>query len=353
MSTASVEKLTWLNALVERAESIAVVTHTHPDGDALGGTTALLHYLSGVRGKDARIVVPNAFSSSLEFFLDSGRMVNAELCPEAASAVVSGADLVFCLDLNTLERAAGAGPLVKASKAPKVLIDHHLYPQEEDFDLVFSETEISSASELLYKILMALPDVAGDASRLPAACLRALMVGMTTDTNNFANSVFPSTLSMASALLAAGVDRDDILANLYNKYGENRFRAMGAVLSELLHITEDGVAYFVMDKNFLEKFEIEEGDTEGFVNLPLGIDRVKISVFLKEDAEYFRVSVRSKKGWSANRLARSHFNGGGHECAAGGRLYFPGDIASPADASRYVETVSARFMREESPACKK
>ncbi len=337
-----------LDALLRGAESVAIITHTHPDGDALGSTTALWHFLTATLGKKARILVPDAIASNLQFIVAENSLLDVSADPSGAAAFIEAADLVVCLDLNVLSRSAGAEALVRSSKARRVLIDHHLSPAVEDFDLVFSETEISSASELLHYILLALPDV-GTVDGIPAEARRALMVGMTTDTNNFANSVFPTTLAMASSLLAAGVDRDDILANLYNRYGENRFRAMGAVLSDLMRITPDGVAYFIMDSAFLRKYEICEGDTEGFVNLPLGIDRVKISIFLKEDDGFYRTSIRSKKGWSANMLARGHFNGGGHECAAGGRLYWPEDIAGPEEAAGYIETVTARFMRNRKP----
>lgn len=342
------DKILRLDALLRGAGSVAIITHTHPDGDALGSTTALWHFLAASLGKKARILVPDAVASNLGFIIAGGSLTDFSASPAEAAGCVASADLVVCLDLNVLSRLAGAEQAVRASGAQKVLIDHHLNPACEDFDLVFSETEISSASELLYYILLALPEV-GSVEKLPEEARRALMVGMTTDTNNFANSVFPTTLAMASSLLAAGVDRDDILANLYNRYGENRFRAMGAVLSELMRITPEGVAYFIMDSDFLRKFEICEGDTEGFVNLPLGIDCVKMSVFLKEDDGYYRVSVRSKKGWSANMLAQTHFNGGGHECAAGGRLYWPEDIADRKDAADYLETVTARFMRKPEP----
>ncbi|MDO5321375.1 MAG: DHH family phosphoesterase [Bacteroidia bacterium] len=342
------DKILRLDALLCGAGSVAIITHTHPDGDALGSTTALWHFLTASLGRKARILVPDAVAANLGFIVAEGSLTDFSASPAEAAECVASADLIVCLDLNSLSRSAGAEQAVRASKAPKILIDHHLSPACEDFDLVFSETEISSASELLYYILLALPEV-GSAEKLPEEARRALMVGMTTDTNNFANSVFPTTLAMASSLLAAGVDRDDILANLYNRYGENRFRAMGAVLSDLMHITPEGVAYFIMDSDFLRKYEICEGDTEGFVNLPLGIDRVKMSVFLKEDDGYYRVSVRSKKGWSANMLARNHFNGGGHECAAGGRLYWPKDIADRKDAAEYLETVTARFMCNRKP----
>ena len=258
-------------------------------------------------------------------------------------------DLLVCLDMNSFSRAEGLGEMLHSSPARKVLIDHHLHPDREAFDLVFSETEISSASELLYQILSALPG-AGPAMRLPLGVLTPLMAGMTTDTNNFGNSVYPSTLRMASDLLAAGVDRDALLDCLYHRYRENRFRAMGAYLSEKLVITQDGVAYAVLDRAFLQRFDLQDGESEGFVNMPLGIGQVRLSLFLKEDEGHFRVSLRSKEGVAANRLAAEAFHGGGHACAAGGKLYFPQDIPSPDRAGEYIQEVTARFMRNEGPS---
>jgi phosphoesterase RecJ-like protein len=151
------------------------------------------------------------------------------------------------------------------------------------------------------------------------------MTGMTTDTNNFANSVYPSTLIMASTLLAVGVDRDYILSRLYNQYSESRLRLMGHMMKDLLRITEDGAAYIILDLKTQREYDIKEGDTEGFVNMPLSVADVRMSLLLKEDVDRIRVSIRSKKGTSANRCARLHFNGGGHENAAGGRLSIPID----------------------------
>ena len=209
--------------------------------------------------------------------------------------------------------------------------------------------ELSSTCELLYWLLLSLPGV-GTAGRLPGAVLGSLMTGMTTDTNNFANSVFPSTLRMASELLAAGVDREALLDRLYHDYRENRLRAMGACLQERMRITPEGAALMVLDRAFLRRFDLQDGETEGFVNLPLGIGRVRLSVFLREDEGHFRVSVRSKRGVAANRLAAEAFHGGGHACAAGGKLHFPQDIPDRELAAQYVETVTARFMRNEAPS---
>lgn len=338
-----------LEALFATAGRVCIVVHTHPDGDALGSGVALLEYLRRCRSAEARLLLPDAAPASLDFLLPADGVLDASRDREAALAWLKASDLVACLDLNAFSRAEGLEAPLRGSRAPKILIDHHLHPDREAFDLVFSETEISSASELLYQVLLALPGV-GAAERLPLEVLTPLMAGMTTDTNNFANSVFPSTLRMASELLAAGVDRDALLGELYQRYRENRFRAMGACLAERLVVTPDGVAYVVLDQAFLDRFDLQEGETEGFVNLPLGIGQVRLSLLLREADDHFRVSIRSKEGVSANRLARAAFHGGGHERAAGGKLFFPQDVPTPSAAADYVEITTARFMRNPAPS---
>ena len=190
----------------------------------------------------------------------------------------------------------------------------------------------------------AMPDIAGDAARLPAHSAMALMTGMTTDTNNFANSVYPSTLRMASALLEAGVDRDSLLDELYHRYRENRVRVMGFLQNEGMSITDKGVAYIIADKAILKRFDVKEGETESLVNVPLAIKKVRMSIFLKEENGLFRVSIRSRKGVSAQKLAVKYFHGGGHENAAGGKLFYPGDIPSPADAGAFLERITNEYF---------
>lgn len=339
-------KIQRLDSIFDEPGKVCVVVHPHPDGDALGSGIALRNYLMEFRGqgKEVSLISPDRFPESLDFLAGNAGIIIAGDQMDAAVEAIGSSSLIVCLDLNSIGRAGCLHDALSSSKAFKVLVDHHPGPAVSEFDLVFSDTGVSSTCELLFYILVRLSG-RGGASRLPVSVSAPLMTGMTTDTNNFANSVFPSTLRMASSLLASGVDRDDILSHLYNDYRENRLRAMGFFLEQLMHITADGVAYVVMDKETIGRFDLREGETEGFVNLPLGISTVKISVFLREDEGYYRVSVRSKKGWSANTLAARYFNGGGHECAAGGKLFFPKDIPSREMAADYIEKVTARFMQ--------
>ena len=151
---------------------------------------------------------------------------------------------------------------------------------------------------------------------------------------------------MASKLIEANVDRDMILSKLYNRSKESRLRLQGHILKDLMKITKDGVAYVVLDKETMKQYNVEEGDTEGFVNIPLAIDKVRMSIFVKEDNGYARVSIRSKKGVSANMCSKLHFNGGGHENAAGGRLWMPDNIADISEAAEYIEEHTHTFMNK-------
>lgn len=331
---------------IGEAETITVTVHTHPDGDAIGSGTAMVSYLASV-GKDAVLVFPDAYPSTLEFLVTGDmekRIIVAENSKEAAEKRIRSSDMIICLDFNSFSRAGDLEECLADAQGEKILIDHHIGPDRECFSLCFSETGTSSTAELLYSILMELPGICHDAGKLPPETATALMTGMTTDTNNFANSVFPSTLAMASALLDAGVDRDLILDRIFNGYNESRIRLMGYLLDRCLRITDDGVAYMILGRKTIMKFGIQDGDTEGFVNIPLSVRNVRMSIFLKQDKDRFRVSIRSKKGTSANLCAKEFFNGGGHELASGGKLMIPDDVRNITEAAAYIERVTHIFL---------
>ena len=337
-------------SMTEQSQRIVIVGHMKPDGDALGSCLGMYHYLKFCGRENVRIVLPHRTQAYLNFLIDketSRDILIHEDKPQKAEEAIAEADLIICQDFNAFHRTDKLETVLAGASAQKILIDHHLNPDRDSFDLCFSETEISSASELVYHVLMSTHVIRGDAGNLPMKSATALMTGMTTDTNNFANSVYPSTLRMAADLVEAGVDRDMIVSNIYQQHRETRMRLMGHILKDLMTITPDGVAYIILDKKILQDYYIEEGDTEGFVNLPLSIARVKMSLLLKEDGNMVRVSIRSKKGISANRCSRLHFHGGGHENAAGGRLYIPEDIAGIQEAAAYIEKHTHTFMTSE------
>lgn len=335
-----------LHSMILKAGRITVIGHTHPDGDAIGSCIGMASYIESL-GKDVSTAFPDDIEYSLAFLFEDRKGKENLIFSKDKERLINrlaSSDLIICQDFNSFKRTESMEAYLSESKAKKVLIDHHLNPELGSFDLFFSKTDISSTCELLFYILMEMPGIGNDAGKLPQECSKALMAGMTTDTNNFANSVFPSTFEMAARLIAAGVDRDSILSNLYNEYRENRLRAMGYMLDKNMKITSDGLAYMIMTKKIEEEHGLKDGETEGFVNLPLSLSKVKMSVFLKEDKNYFRVSVRSKQGVSANKMAALYFNGGGHERAAGGKLYFPENISSKEEAENYILKTSEEFF---------
>ncbi len=343
----AMKDITVFDRLTGGASRITIVVHTRPDGDAVGSGTAMLDYLTDIKGKDATLIVPDSIPDSISFItkgFEPGKVIVFEEERQEAEGRINSSDLIVCLDCNSFSRTAGMENLLRESKARKILIDHHLNPEADAFGLVFSKAGISSASELLFWILMETPEIRGEASRLPARCAASLLTGMTTDTNNFANSVFPSTLEMASKLIGAGVDRDRILSDLYNNYRENRLRLMGFLMSERLKITRNGVAFIILDKETQDRFDFKSGESEGFVNMPLSVAEVRMSIFLTQEDDILKVSVRSKKGVSANDCAVRYFNGGGHEQAAGGKLVIGKDLPSPDAAEAYILKVTGEFF---------
>jgi len=332
-----------LNSWIDEARVISTVCHGRPDGDAAGCSAAMAGYLVFSRGKDAAAIIPDKLPDNIRFVTEGIDTITERT--EAARRLES-TDLLICLDFNTLSRTESMEDLVRSFKGRKVLIDHHQDPALDEFDLCFSETKVSSACELLYNVLLGMPDINGDAALLPAVTLRGLMTGMTTDTNNFANSVYPGTLQMASRLLAAGVDRDDLIERIYQSERPNRLAAMGELLSSRMRLLPCGAAVVVLPQSFFDRHDLMEGETEGFVNLPLAIKSVRLSILAREDGDIFRISIRSKKGVSARELAKKRFHGGGHEQASGGKILIPQDIKTPAEAEAYLSKITARFMQE-------
>ncbi len=303
--------------MVGDAENILIVGHVNPDGDCIGCITGMRGYLK--EGRNVRIAVPTKYPQFLTFLDPGNEILIYRMDVETVTRAVKAADLIICMDFNRLYRAEELGELVRESGAKKILIDHH--PGPEDFaELTISSTEVSSASELTYWLLKE-----SGLGKIPLSVLNSLYTGMMTDSNNFSNSVFPSTFRMAGEMIAAGVDKERIQFNVLNSYSENRMRMMGhALLNEMTVYPEYKCAFIALSREILEKYDFHDGDTEGFVNLPLLIKGIEISGFFREGDDYIRVSLRSRTDkFSVNDFSRKYFNGGGHERAAGGRLYMP------------------------------
>ena len=338
---------TQLQILLAASRDVVLVGHFNPDGDAVGSVTAAYHYLKA-QGKRVRMILPSPYPETMAFLEPDDpqdRILVCEKDPDAARQLVAGADLLVCLDLNRLARTEYLEQDILHSPAKKVLVDHHVSSELERFDLSFSTIDVSSTCELLFWLLLSLPETGGDAGRLPLRCAESLYVGMMTDTNNFSNSVFPDTFEMASRLIACGVDKDGLQEKVLNGYSVSRTRLLGHMVKDKMKILpRHNAAYMLLSNKEKERYHFRPGDSEGFVNLPLAIGSVQVSALFTEniDGKYVRVSLRSKGKLNVNRFAVRFFNGGGHRNASGGRLYMPLE-----DVPAYFEQALAAWTDEE------
>ena len=302
----------------ERADKIVIVSHVSPDGDAIGSSLGLAHFLDS-QDKTVNVIVPNVFPDFLRWMPGSKDILLYDRYKEFADKLIAEADVICCLDFNALKRIEKMGDAVAVSPARKIMIDHHLYP-EEFCQIIISHPEISSTSELVFRLICRM-GYFSDISLEGAECI---YTGMMTDTGGFThNSNNREIYFIISELLSKGIDKDDIYRKVYNTYSESRLRLMGYVLSNMRVYREYNSALISLTRDEQSQFDYIKGDSEGFVNIPLSIKNVCFSCFLREDTEtkMIKISLRSVGTFPCNKVAAEFFNGGGHLNASGGEFY--------------------------------
>lgn len=319
-----------LRALINGVQRIAITCHKSPDGDALGSTLALCHVLRRL-GKDATVVTPDMAPKALEFIPGVRDLVVFTKHEVRARRILTEAQAIFCLDFNSLHRIDRLGEIIEPLSTTRVLIDHHLDP-EDAFDLSISFPEASSTCELVFRVLMQM-GLLRMMDRQAASCL---YVGLLTDTGGFAYSCDnPEFYEIISSILRRRIDRVNLYNKAMNTFSADSLRLQGYAISEKMQLFPDqGAALIVLDKMDLDRFNYNRGDTETLVNKPLAIPGIYWSVFLREDADRIKVSCRSQGDFSVSDICSRYFNGGGHENAAGGEFY--GTIDEAVQAFRQV-----------------
>ncbi len=315
----SENQLAQLSQLISSAQSILVVGHVSPDGDAIGSCLGWAEYLR-CKGKDPVVVVPDQYPDFLTWLPNNEKIVRYDRRKETVELMMKTADLIFCLDFNTSSRVRDMEQVLVSSPAKKVMIDHHPSP-DVDTVLCISHPEMSSTSELVFRIVWQAGafEAMGKHFAVPIYC------GMMTDTGGFTfNSSQPEIYFIISQLLTKHIDKDKIYRNVYNNYSTDRMRLMGYVMYEKLVVDEKRhAAYFTLTRDDMRRFHYIKGDAEGLVNIPQQIKGLKLSISLREDTEkenLIWVSLRSVDNFSCTAMAQRFFNGGGHLNASGGRL---------------------------------
>ncbi len=319
---------------IDHVDRVVIVTHISPDGDAIGSSLGLYHFLLEM-DKSVNVIVPNEFPDFLKWMKGAHDILNYEKSPEIAVETIAAAELIFCLDFNTLKRIGDLGSLVEQSKAKKVMIDHHLEPGNF-CDVTISHPEISSTSEMIFRLICRM----GFFEDINKECAEGIYTGMMTDTGAFTyNSNSDQIYYIISELLKKGIDKDDIYSKVYNTYTVDRVKLMGYMTYKKMKIFKEyNAVLLTLSQEEQRRFNIKKGDTEGFVNIPLSIEGIVFSVFIREDRDLVKISFRSRGDFPCNVFASAHYGGGGHKNASGGEFY-----GSLEDAISLFESVLPQY----------
>ncbi len=311
------ETIVRLSALIEKSRRIVITCHLSPDGDAMGSSLGLCRILRNL-GKEVRVITPDTPPRYLMFLPGADQVMPFSRFETYANRAMADADLIFCLDYNDPKRVDLVGPGLLASKARKVMIDHHLGPDSFP-DLTISHPEVSSTSALVFMVA----DRLGLDDKIDTEAAVAIYTGMMTDTGNFSyNSNDPDLYEVVADLVRHGIDKDAIYRKVYFSNSLNRLRLNGyAMLNNLSVYPDHRAALITLTRKELNEFQYQKGDTEDLVNKPLTMPDIVYSVFLREEDGYVKVSSRSKGDFPVNVMCKEHFNGGGHLNAAGGEFY--------------------------------
>ncbi len=308
-------ELSDINTLLTQESRIVILTHYNPDGDAIGSSLGLKHYLKA-KGIHAEVIVPNDFPKFLKWMPESKKVIIAEYKRKLAADMIAGADVIFCLDFNSPSRIGLLGDWLVKAPGKKILIDHHQQP--EQFDFVYSDTVIPATSQMIYHFIEAM----NDEKLVNQDMAECLYTGIMTDTGGFRfRSTSATTHRIIANLIEHGADPAMITSNTWDTNTVSRLHLLALVLGRIEVVNDGAVAILSLTRNELKEFGFQKGDTEGFVNYGLSIAGVKMSAFFMEDLyeDFVKISFRSKDDMDVNQFSRKYFNGGGHINAAGGK----------------------------------
>jgi phosphoesterase RecJ-like protein len=303
-----------LSKLFSSSENILIICHINPDGDSIGAQLALYHYFKS-KGRNVSLLAPNNLQEFLKW-MDGAAQINIFIRERnKCRMLIENADLIIMLDFNQSDRLGEAEEFVLSSRAKKVIIDHHLNP-ENFADLVISDPSKCSTSELIHELVCEI----NGANFMNRSYAEALYVGIITDTGNFEHGSYSArTFRIVADLLDTGILKEKIINLIYNNFSSDRIRLQGFALNQrMVVIPEFKSAYIYLSKDDLKSYNHVKGDTEGFVNMPLSIKGIHFSALFIEKDNFIKLSFRSKGKFPSNEFASKYFSGGGHLNASGG-----------------------------------
>lgn len=312
--------LTDLKSLLSTPQKIVITTHHKPDGDAMGSSLGLYAYLIQ-KGHQVHVITPTDYPPFLHWMPNNPEVIIFTDHLEQSKSLVEQADIVFCLDFNALSRINDLGELVRISKAKKIMIDHHLEPEDFD-DYRHWDTSACAAAQLVYDFIV---NQLQDEALINKDVATCLYTGIMTDSGSFRfASATAQVYRIAADLIDRGAAQDKIHQLVYDNSSENRLRFLGYCLSNKLEVfREFNTAIISVTKEELAQFDSGTGDTEGVVNYALSINGIRLAALFIERGNLVKLSLRSTGDFPANEICKKYFNGGGHRNAAGGATEKP------------------------------
>lgn len=313
--TLNKEDIQRFSKVIEESDNIVLLSHFNPDGDAMGSTVALYRFLQNLGKKNLTIIYPNEYPHNFSFLFEGINHIISSNGLLVAKQIVKQADLLIYMDLNKISRTCEElESILNSLSTPKVLIDHHIDP--EQFDISFSDSKASATAELTYKIIKQI-----DATKLDIKIAQAIYTGICTDTGSFSYSCSRrDCFDVVAELVEFGLEIAPLKRQVFDLSSENRLKLLGYLLSEKLRVfPQHKAAYISVSKQELRQFNFQKGDLEGVVNYCLKIEGIEFAALLSERQDMIRLSFRSTNpNIDVNKFANKYWSGGGHILAAGG-----------------------------------
>lgn len=338
LSESEIAEAKKIGDLFRKSKRVVITCHMSPDGDAMGSSLALANVLTKL-GASVRVFTPDEPNHNLMFLPGADRVLYYSRYQPVIDRSLGACDTLVSLDYNSFSRLSWMTKSAAASPAKKVMIDHHLEPETDNYYAVVSSSHRSSTCSLLYSVL----DAAGLTDLIDADTATCLLTGMMTDTNNFShNANHPEDYLIVADLVARGADKNELYRKLFNTFSANCLRLNGYALSQKMKLfTAQHGAMICLSRNELNEYGYTKGDTEGLVNRPLAIPGIIYSIYLREENDYVKVSMRSVGDFPCDKVCSEYFGGGGHRNASGGE--FRGTLLQ---ASSLFESLVDKFNSE-------
>ncbi|BDW93250.1 MULTISPECIES: bifunctional oligoribonuclease/PAP phosphatase NrnA [Flavobacteriaceae] len=308
--------ITTVKSILSQPQNIVIVPHRNPDGDAMGSCLGLSGFLK-TKGHNVRVVSPNDYPKFLKWMPGNDEVINFERENPKAKEAIENASVIFTLDFNDFSRVGQMASALQEATADFIMIDHHQQPSDYA-KVTYSDVTMSSTCEMVYNFI----DFLGETNGIDADIATNLYTGIMTDTGSFKyRSTSSKTHRVVADLIDKGADNMAIHQEVFDTNSPSRLHLLGVALSNMVILPDYRTAYITLTQDELDQHDFKKGDTEGFVNYGLTLEGIVFAVIFIENREegIIKISFRSVGDFSVNEFAREHFNGGGHNNAAGGR----------------------------------